>query len=99
MSSITLPIMSEIEFIALRRLWRGWDPIGVFRFADETQVEDEYDDYIRECHRLIAKANKAMLISYLESVVVNDFGLSRAVFAGLEGDEFASRLMQYQQEF
>ncbi len=82
-------------FDSMRALWSGWDPIGVFRWANSESVQDEYDEYVRECLRLMEKGEitQDAMVKYLETVVVGSIGMTKAVFNGLDPAEFAKKIM------
>jgi hypothetical protein len=53
---MSAPLIAPSSVIGLNEamvsLWNNWDPLGVFRCCDES-IEDEYEEYARECCRLL----------------------------------------------
>jgi hypothetical protein len=62
---------------------------------DSQAVQDEYDDYVRECLRLIdhGEVTQGAIVQYLETVIVGSMGMTKAAFNGLDPAEFAQRIM------
>ncbi len=85
---------SDSRLKGIRELWNTWDPIGVT--VDPNWPQDEYDNYLVPCLRLLESgASNQEITKYLEYVVGEHMGLGQIGIEHSKPIVFSEKLLAW----